>query len=373
VLANGEAIETGPLNKRELNKKLGLSSLEGQIYRSIDALLEESSELLKEHAKHMKAKRNSAGYNIFDIKKDGHFDLTPLLVGSQGSLGIITEAALEAASYNPITKMAHVSLEDLNDLHEVLPKILELKPSMCDFINRAVVDQVARVNPKQLAGLLKRPKAAIHLFIEFDNSKDATQKKATKQLQKIIQKVDGTCELAENPEAQIKMRKIRESVTTILTHPKGQSKAIPVAEDICVPIVNLVEFLHKATEIYAGAGLVAPAWGHAGEGVVRMQPVLDLGQLGDRQKLFKLTDALYKAAIEMDGSITAGAGDGRVRASYARLMYGAEIHNLMLKVKKIFDPHNILNPGVKTASQDYVKALVRGDYNLNHHEHLPRS
>jgi len=108
--------------------------------------------------------------------------------------------------------------------------------------------------------------------------------------------------------------------------------------------------------------------------VVRMQPVLDLGQVGDRQKLFKLANAIYKAVIEMDGTITAASGDGRVRAPYLKDLYGQPVYQLMMQVKQIFDPHNILNPGVKTGSAYDVKALMRGEYNLEHrHEHLPRS
>jgi FAD/FMN-containing dehydrogenase len=374
VLANGELIETGPIGKRELNKKLGMSSLEGEIYRTVDAMLEENAGLIEQSNHHIKAIRNNAGFNITDLKHKKGLDLTPLFIGSQGSLGIITEATLTTETYTPNTKLALVSLNDLNDLHEVLPKILKLKPSICDMINRSVVEQVTRINPNQLAGLLKSPGGAVHLFVEFDDPKEANQKKSIKQLKKILQKIEGSIDIAEKPQEHIKIRKVRESVTTILTSPKGQSKAVPVAEDICVPITNLVEFLHKATEVYASLGLVAPAWGQAGEGVVRMQPMLDLGQIGDRQKLVKLTDSIYKAAIQMDGSITASAGDGRVRASYTRSMYGPEIHNLMLKIKNSFDPYNILNPGVKTATQEDVKALMRGDYSLAHrHEFLPRS
>jgi FAD/FMN-containing dehydrogenase len=374
VLANGELIETRPLSKRELSKKLGLSTLEGAIYRGIDALMEENHDTLEQEKRRLKATRNSAGYNIFDVKKKNSINLTPLFLGSQGSLGIITEATLQTEKYNPLTTLALVSLEDLNDLHEVLPKILELKPSICDMINRSAVEQVTRINPNQLAGLLQNPRAAVHLFIEFDDNKSASQKKAIKQLKKIIQKVNSTIDTADDPQEQQKIHKVRESITTILTTPSGARKAVPVAEDICVPITSLVEYLHKATEVYAAAGLVAPAWGHAGDGVIRMQPMLDLSQLGDRQKLFKLSDAIYKSVINMDGSITAGAGDGRVRASYSKAMYGPILYDLMIQVKKIFDPYNILNPGVKTASQEEIKTIMRGDYSLAHrHEFLPRS
>jgi len=101
---------------------------------------------------------------------------------------------------------------------------------------------------------------------------------------------------------------------------------------------------------------------------------LDLAQLGERQKLFRLADEITNLVISLNGSLSAAAGDGRLRAPYARRQYSDGILDLMLQVKKLFDPHGILNPGVKTIGMDEMRALMRGDYNLNHrHEHLPRS
>ncbi len=374
VLANGEVIETGRLSKRDLNKKLGQSSFEGEIYRALDALLEENSELVESSRTKLRGRIGSVGYNIFDIKNSKGFDLTPLIIGSQGSLGIVTEASLKVVEHNPIVKSAMISLYDLNELTELLPKIVELRPSIFDMINRAAIEQIRSINPHQLGDLLEAPKAELHLFIEFDDQKDATQKKQMKKLAKLVAKTGGIFRGAFTPEDQEKLIKVRQSVGTIITQPHGQSKAVPIAEDIFVPPPQLVTFLTKATELYAACGLSAAAWGHAGNGVVRMQPVLDLGQLGDRQKLFKLSEAIYKLAIALGGNISAGAGDGRIRAPYTAWVYGAELHSVMMKIKKIFDPHGTLNPGVKTASLAEIKALMRGEYNLgHHHEHLPRS
>lgn len=374
VLANGEVIETGSLSKRELNRKLGLATFEGEVYRSLDALLEENSELIERERYRVRALRNAMGYNLFEVRNKKGFDLTPLFIGSQGTLGIITEATLEVVSHNPITSMALVSLNDLNDLHEILPEVLKLKPSIFDMINRSAIELVLQINPNQLANVLQNPGAAIHLFIEFDDVKEGEQKKALKKLRKITQKIEGTFHSANHPEEMERYWKIRQSVSTILTRPQGQTKAVPVAEDICVPVNSLVEFLHRAKEIYEINGLVAAAWGHAGDGVVRMQPMLDLGIVGDRQKLFKISETIYGVVKDLDGSLTAAVGDGRIRAPYVSTMYSPEFYELILKVKNIFDPYGILNPGVKTASASDVKALMRGEYNLaHHHEHLPRS
>ncbi|MBI2007686.1 FAD-binding oxidoreductase, partial [Candidatus Saccharibacteria bacterium] len=200
VLANGEVIETGPLSKRELNRKLGLSTFEGEVYRALDALLEENAELIERERHRIRALRNAMGYNLFNVKSKKGFDLTPLFVGSQGTLGIITEATVDVVSHNPITSMALVSLNDLNDLHEILPEVLKLKPSIFDMINRAAIELVLQINPNQLAGMLENPSAAVHLFIEFDDAKEADQKKAIKKLQRIFKKIDGVFHSATHPE-----------------------------------------------------------------------------------------------------------------------------------------------------------------------------
>ncbi|OVE79553.1 hypothetical protein BVY00_00145, partial [bacterium G20] len=373
VLSNGEIIETGPLSKKELNHKLGLQSLEGEVYRLLDTMLEENAELIDRSRHQVKARHNAAGYNLFEVKKKGEFDLTPLLIGSQGTLGIITEATLDIAKYNPQTVLALISLEELRDLEDILPAILELKPSTLDMLSRAAIEQILALGPHQLSGVLARPQALLHLFVEFDDAKKATQMKKIKSLQKIAQKVGVWSEIYKDTDDQQRLRKLRDSVSTLM-QPQGKSKAVPVAEDICVPPDKLAEFLVEVETVYSEVGLPASFWGQAGSGVVRMQPALDLSQTGDRQKLFKIQNGLYPAAVRLGGSISAAAGDGRIRAPYISLQYGEELHRLMLRIKEIFDPLGILNPGVKTATPEDVKNLMRSDYSLsNFYNHLPRS
>ncbi len=374
VLANGEVIDTGPLSKRDLSKKLGQANFEGEIYRQLDVLLEENADLIKSVRAKQFARRNSAGYNIFDVKTAKGFDLTPLIIGSQGTLGVVTEAIFKVVTHNPITSTAMVSLYNQSDLAELLPKIISLRPSQLDMVNRAAIEHIRSINPHQIGNLLEAPEAQIHLFVEFDDHKDSQQKKYIKQLSKLVTTSGGVIKFAKNIDDQEKMAKLRQSISTIITYPSGQSKAVPVAEDVCLPPSRVAEYLQKATEIYAAFGLSAAAWGQIGDGVIRMQPVLDLAQVGDRQKLFKLSETIYHLVVAYGGSISAGAGDGRVRAPYTAWMFGPELYGVMMKVKKIFDPHGILNPGVKTASLEQVKSMMRGEYSLgHHHEHLPRS
>jgi FAD/FMN-containing dehydrogenase len=371
VLANGEVIETGPISKRELNKKLGLSTFEGDVYRAVDSLIEENRDLIDEERRQIAALHNRAGYNIFDVRKKGSFDLTPLFLGSQGSLGIVTEATLQLTRHNPITELAVVSLPDLDSLHDVLPRIIALKPSVCEMINHAAIQHIARLNPSQLNGVLAYPGDAIHLIIEFDDSKEGSQKKSLKSLQKLTERAGGHLQFAPTVEEREKINKLRYSISTLLWQNHNGRRAVPVAEDVSVPVDRLTDFIKYAWKAYDEAGLVPAIWGQAGDGIVRMAPILDLSQVGDRQKLFKISDFMYKTAVTMGGSTSGSAGDGRIRAPYMGHVYSPEMHKLMMRIKKAFDPYGLLNNGVKTASSDSVKAIIRSDYSHHRHDHLP--
>ena len=376
VLANGEVIETGRLNKKELSKKMGLASMEGEIYRALDALIDENKDLINKIRAVRKATHNSAGYNIFDVKnKDGSLDLTPLFVGSQGTLGIISEIILKTEPHNPATTLIVASFNDLEIMSDLLPKILELKPSMMEMINRAAIAEVSKINPNQLSSALESFQSAMTLFIEFDDFKNGAQKKKVKSLQKILDKNGTAIKVVTEIEEQNKLLKVRESVATLFNYQIGQSRAVPVAEDVSVPVESLVHFLQKTELVYEKHGLSASAWGHAGDGVVRMQPSLNLMEVGDRQKYFKLPEEIYQIALGFGGSITASHGDGRTKAMYLPMMFGHDMVRIFEKIKLVFDPMGILNPGVKVGvDNNAVRQMVRNDYSLAHrHDFLPRT
>ena len=366
VLANGEVIETGPLDKKAHNRKLGLSTMEGQIYRALDTLLEEEAETI--------SKLPKGGYNLSAIKSKDTFDLTPLFVGSEGELGIITEATLNLESHNPETTLALIGLENLQNLETVLPRIMKLKPSVCDMISRGALQHVTKLNPNQLKTSVESKTAAVHLLVEFDDLKASARKHASDGLRKLIDDVGGTLVMTSDLDEQQTLRKVREAIATLFLQNDGARTAVPLAEDLQVPLEKLPEFLKELERILTLEQLPTAWWGHAGSGIVRLYPQLDLEQLGDRQSFFKLSDKLYKLAVSMGGSLSASGSHGRIRAPFAAEIHGEKFVQINQQVKKIFDPRGLLNPGIGDTSLDDLKATIRGSYTLAHrHEHLPRS
>jgi FAD/FMN-containing dehydrogenase len=375
VLANGEVIETGRLSKKDFNKKLGLATFEGEIYRSLDALIEENQDLI-ERAQ-LNVTKNTAGYNLLDIKHpDGSFDLTPLLVGSQGTLGVITEITLDTEVHNPETTLILATFDNLKHAEQTVLELRKLPetPSAIEMVDGRLLQLVDSLNPHQLKGIIEKPYPVAALLISFDNAERA-QKKLVKEAHKILAKHALGYTLETELDKQETLWKVRHASAAVAAHAEGGVKAVPIIEDGIVPVERFNEYVEQIYKLLDRNHLRAAIWGHAGDANFHLQPYLDLGQVGDRQKAFRVMDEYYNLVIGLGGSTSGEHNDGRLRAPYLPAVYGPEMYGIFQKVKQIFDPYGTINPGVKVNVElADIKPLVRNEYSLDHlYDHLPRS
>jgi FAD/FMN-containing dehydrogenase len=376
VLANGEVIETGRIKKRELNKKLGHSTFEGEIYRALDALLEDNRELLA--SLELNVTKNSAGYDLLDVKlKDGSFDLTPLIVGSQGTLGMVTEATVKTEPYNPSTTLIAAFFDDIQVAEQAVLDIRKLSdaPSAIEVVDDNLLNFIDQHNPNQLKGIIQKPFHKLVILIEFDNNSDRVQKRMAKKALKILKRYDVPYQLETEEYLKDQLWKIRHSAAAIISHTEGNTKALPIIEDGVVPVDQFHSYIQAIYALFEKYHLRVAVWGHAGNANLHMQPFLDLSQVGDRQKVFKIIDEYYSMVIKMGGSTSGEHNDGRLRAPYLKQLYGDDLYVLFQKVKQIFDPYGTLNPGVKIdVTLDDIKPLMRAEYSMEHlYDHMPRT
>ncbi len=375
VLSNGEVIETERLSKRELNKKLGLTTFEGEIYRAVDTLLEENRKVVENLP--LGVTKNSAGYDLQDIRNKDGFDLTPLFVGSQGTLGLVTEITLDTEAYNPATVLLAGFFDDIQKAEKAVLELRRLSdvPSAIEMVDEHLLNLVDKLNPNQLKDVIPSPLPKLVLLVEFDNPSEHARKALAKKAAKVLKNLATSHEVATETEAQERLWKIRRSAATVIAHSDGALKAVPIIEDGIVPLEKYGEYLEGVYKLLADNRLQAAVWGHAGDANLHLQPYLDLSQVGDRQKLFRLVDDYYTMIINLGGSTSGEHGDGRLRAPYLPKLYGPEAYELFQKVKKIFDPYGILNPGVKIDVElADIKPLLRHEYSLGAwYEHMPRT
>ncbi len=376
VLADGELIQTTRVSKRELNRKKGLTNFEGEVYRQLDGLITDNWELIAQHAQLPNLSKNSAGYALSQVKrKDGSFDLTPLLVGSQGTLGIITEAIVKVEPYTPKTTLLVVCFEDLKEANSAVADLLKLAPSALEMVDKHLLEMTARISPSRLKGMIEPPYPELVLLCEFDDDGDRKQSGKAKRAEKILKNYRVSYKVSDDYDEQQKLWAIRHSAAILIAHSDANLKALPIIEDGIVPRERLQEFMQGIYTLFEKYHLEVALWGHAGDANLHLQPYMDLGKLGDRQKVFKLMDEYYDMVFSLGGSTAGEHNDGRARGPYLPKVFGPEVYQLFQEVKRIFDPHNILNPGVKIdVSKEEVATYLRHEYSMDHlADHLPRT
>ena len=376
VLANGEVIQTGRISKRELDKRKGYTTFEGEIYRALDGIITDNWDLIQKHAGHPQVSKNSAGYALAQVKlKDGSFDLTPLFVGSQGTLGIITEAIVKLEPYNPNTTLFKIDLEDLKDAGDVVAALLKMDPSALEVVDKHLLEFLDKVSPNRLKGLVEKPYPTLILLAEFDDKKDSAQMKKAKAVQKALKKAGIQFVATQDYDEQQRLWAIRHSAAAVIWHVEGNKKALPIIEDGVVPREKFPEFITAIYELFDKYKLDVAVWGHAGDANLHLQPFLDLTTVTDRQKVFKIMEEYYDMLLKMGGSTCGEHNDGRLRAPFLPKVYGQEMYEVFREVKKAFDPYGTLNTGVKidVTMKDLVPVL-RNEYSMEHlADHLPRT
>lgn len=378
VLANGELIQTGRISRKELEKKKGLTTLEGELYRVVDGLVHDNEALIDDYYDNLRVSKDSIGYDLRDVvRRDGSVDLTPLFVGSQGTLGIITEAILKVASHTPHSDLIVASCHSLDDALDVLDGLRDLGPSALEMIDQHLIDfaqkhQNLQLPPELVEGELA-PGAV--LFVEFDDSAPRVRQKKSKRAKRLLQTVTDKILLTEALETQEKLWALRHAAAAVVNYDSAGKAAVPIIEDAIVPVDKLRDLVYTIYEVFEKHHLPVAVWGHAGDANLHAQPLLDLSKLGDRQAIFKLMDEYYRAVVQLGGSIAAEHNDGRIRAPFVKLQTGDELLAVFGQLKQGFDKFNLLNPGVKVGTD--IKKLVellRKEYSLAHlAEHLPRT
>lgn len=380
VLANGEIIQTGKISKKELQRKKGLPSLEGEIYRAVDGIVADHEEAIYDYDDNRRSAlaRDNVGFNISDVfRKDGSCDLTPLFVGSQGTLGIITEAILKVAPYSPQTSVLVATFDSFETMADAVEAVVPFEPSSIEMIDAGLLEftrQHKGINPlKRIFEETESLPAAV-LFVECDDDHPRKRNKKIKKMYKILQKTATDLRATDDLEAQEELWSVRNSTSALLTLDKTHAAALPIIDDCIVPPSKLLALIDVIQEISKTYKVDLPMWGHVGDAHLHVMPVLDLAKLGDRQKIFKIMKDYFAAVVGLGGSIAAENNDGRLRSVFSYMQLGDELTEVNLALKKAFDPHAMLNPGVKTGTD--VKQLVdllRDKYTLEKHlQYLPR-
>ncbi|HSX01662.1 MAG TPA: FAD-binding oxidoreductase, partial [Candidatus Saccharimonas sp.] len=363
VLSDGSLVETRRLSPRELSRKKGQSNLEGELYRGLDNLLTDHAELIASHTP--ATTKNTAGYGRSHVRgRDGSFDLSQIFIGSQGTLGIITELTLCTIAWQPRTTLVAAYCHDLHAVGDIMERLRALAPSALEFVDGHLLEQVRRERPQDITGLLPDGRLPrLVLLAEFDNRSFVMQTLRSRRAHALLGRHEAPGHITADPVQQRALWKLRESATAVSLLAAGAKRAVPFVDDLIVPPAAFAQCLERLSRLLGKHGIECGLWGHAGDGHIHLQPLLDLSKTKDQSRLFALAEDLTDLAASLGGSISGQYGDGLARGPYLERLYGSEYAAVLAQVKQLFDPHGILNPGKKTAAtHDGARAALRADY-----------
>lgn len=365
VLSDGSECEFKPLNKKELDTKLSEQNFEGEIYRKMHKLILDNQDIIQRARP--KVSKNSCGYYLWDVmRQDGTFDLTQLIVGSQGTLGLVTEIEFGLVYPKQHSRMLVIFLKDLKSLGMIANSVLKFRPESFESYD----DHTFKVAMKFLPALIRQMKGNIILLglsflpelfkvllggvpkmvlmAEFTADTDDDAMKLALDAQKSLKEFKVKTTVTHSVRDAAKYWTIRrESFNMLRKHVKGLRTA-PFIDDFVVRPEKLPEFLPRLYKILDEyKTLTYTIAGHVGDGNFHIIPLMDLKDENAHKIIEELSVRVYKLVIEFGGSITGEHNDGIIRTPFVKMMFGDDMYKLFEDTKKIWDSKAIFNPGKK--------------------------
>ena len=304
------------------------------------------AELIVENRKAIEDERprvtkNSSGYRIEKVVHDGLFDLPKLFVGSEGTLGIITDITF-ATPPKPKSRALLVVETSLQELDTVVSLFRRLGPSAVELVDKSVFRQTGREDRLRA---LSRTDEEYMVFCELDGGSDEV--KHTLELAS-SSGVAGLEPLAvTDPERIAGAWEARNETLTLAAEIRiGSRKLLPGVEDLTVPPDKLGALVSLLRGQFERRGLQYISYGHAGDANLHMRPLLDPDSSTERNTLEEIMEECFEAVWKMGGTMSGEHGDGMLRARFVRRQYPST-HGLMKQIREAYDPKGLLNPGVK--------------------------
>lgn len=370
VILNTKELLGEIYHAKEKNIRLedGVEKYEYKFEKDIVNLIRENETIINNNKPDTNKK--AAGYNLWDIynKDNNTFNLTPLFIGAQGTLGVITEAKIKIEDILKFSGMLVIPLDHIHDLPKSVSACVKSMATSVECFDHETYElaKIHMVSDAKLANLAHNKK--IIIFAEFCGDDKLEINKKINNLKNKLNYLNIISYITENKEESNAYWNIRRASFGLLKDfaPTGY-KAIPIIEDTIVNLEHYDSYLKDLLEILYKYDMRYTYAGHIGDGSIRLIPLIKKDQEGAKENILNMADEVYSLVKKYNGSISCDHNDGLARTYALSSQYSTEMLHIIKEIKSIMDFNNILNPGKKICHSDnYNNEKEARIYALNH-------
>ncbi|GGD39487.1 FAD-binding and (Fe-S)-binding domain-containing protein [Muriicola marianensis] len=356
LLASGEEVVFSSLTSDEFQGKTQGKHPEAIIYNELNNILSDREirkNIQREFPKSSIHRRNT-GYAIDALLEsqvfDGHepeINLSKLLCGSEGTLAFITEITLQLDELPPPhSAMVVTHYETLEKCLEDVAPVMKHDLHTCEMMDKVILDCTENNKTQQANRFFVEGDPAALLMLEVRSHTEEDLKAQLADLQRTISEIGRSYASPVLFGDQINSAlELRKAGLGLLGNMVGDRKAVACIEDTAVALEDLKDFIGEFTDIMKAYRQEAVYYAHAGAGELHLRPILNLKKREDVKLFREITTRVAELTKKYRGSFSGEHGDGIVRAEFIPMMIGKENYDVLRRIKGVFDPKNIFNPG----------------------------
>ncbi len=347
ILSDGSIVQFGPMAREAVHSVSAGDSLEAACYKTVHQLVEQHRDEIAR--RYPKLLRRVGGYNLDEfVDASRPFNLTKLMVGSEGTLGVVLSAKLNLVPLPKAKAVLCVQFTSVSESLAATPLILRHGPSAVEVMDRFILDHT-RQSPALHSlrqSFIDGDPASLLCVELYDDHQEALPPRL-QALERDLRdaRLGYRYVHAMDAATQAKVWSLREAALGLSMAMKGDAKSLSFVEDTAVAPEKLRDYIERFTGIVKRHGTSAGIYAHASVGCLHVRPVVNMKTEAGIAMFQAIANDVSDLVLEYGGALSGEHGDGLVRSPFMRKMFGPELYEAFRTVKRTFDPHGIFNPG----------------------------
>ncbi len=359
VLSDGSRAVLGPVTEAEWAGRAAHDTLDGAIHRDLPGIVARHRDAIARD--HPRFWRHAGGYRLDRLATGGApYDLAKFVVGSEGTLVLVTEASVDLVERPRAQALAVGHFRSTTEAVAATDDAMAHDAAAIELMDDTILRLAgAKHEYAELSTILEGEPAAL-VFVTFFADTVAEADAAVERLAADWRRHGhGYHTLrASDPRERAAVLKVRKSsLGLLMAASTGTSRPLAFVEDTAVPPEHLPAYVARFSEVLARHGLTAGFYGHCSVGCLHIRPFVDLRAPGAIETMRAVSEEVLELVLEFGGVNSSEHGDGLVRSEFNRRIFGEELYGAMREVKALFDPERLLNPGKMVDAPPMTESL----------------